>query len=419
MANAGRLTVLLEATTVDFTRGMAQAEGTVNRFNTHVTGSGRGLAIMETGLRRLGFEAVGLKGPLGKVAEGLALFGGGSTLVLGVAAGLGAIALAMKLMGQEAEETQKRVEGLIKMARGGGFGAETAQKPLEAQLGQLQIDLDEKVNGRFDLFTKTWTMVPKLVGDARSKVELEAQGIIAALQAIQEQANETALAMIAGMGGGAAAVIAQRTARTSRLLDFAKGGAGVGGSLLGQETFSGAAAARGIDFLTGMKRSPLTDARLRRIQLGAEDRPGTKPPGMSTADWLGVAGGGIQLLNAAAGGGGNRAGNFLMGAGGAIGSIPGGQLAGGIVGLGGALVNVLGGLFGHKGEDPAVIELRKANATLQQQLKIAQDEKNFRGVIVVKAGTFDENDPDAIDRLVSAIRNADDRRIELEGRKAA
>ena len=73
--------------------------------------------MLETGLQSLAFEAAGIQGPLGRVAEGFLRFGGGSALVLGAAAGLGLIAGAYKLAAAEAEQLQATNEKLAESWR--------------------------------------------------------------------------------------------------------------------------------------------------------------------------------------------------------------------------------------------------------------------------------------------------------------
>lgn len=57
-----------------------------------------GLKRLESGFQALAFQAAGVPGPLGRIASGLVLLGGGSGVLLGVAAAAGAVALAWKAL---------------------------------------------------------------------------------------------------------------------------------------------------------------------------------------------------------------------------------------------------------------------------------------------------------------------------------
>ena len=94
-------------------------------------GAHSGLRLVQTGMRTLAFEAVGLAGPLGRIAGGLLQLGGGSTLVLGAAAGLGLVGAAWKAAAAEADLASSNVEAAaarmhaaIAKALGEGFGPE-------------------------------------------------------------------------------------------------------------------------------------------------------------------------------------------------------------------------------------------------------------------------------------------------------
>lgn len=82
---------------------------------------------MERGLQSLAFEAAGATGPLGRVAEGLLKFGGGTGLVLGVAGGIGLVVGALNLLTagtREAEQAQKdlitQLDRLVPHAKAAG-----------------------------------------------------------------------------------------------------------------------------------------------------------------------------------------------------------------------------------------------------------------------------------------------------------
>ncbi len=72
----------------------------------------RGLTGVRNALSILALEATGATGPVGTLASRLLLFSSGSTLALGVAAGVGAIAFAYKLASAEATKLQEASDRL-------------------------------------------------------------------------------------------------------------------------------------------------------------------------------------------------------------------------------------------------------------------------------------------------------------------
>lgn len=84
--------------------GLAKANAGLQQIGRSGPGARIGLRAVETGARALAFEAVGLQGPLGKLASGLLELGGGSAAVLGVVAGVGAITLAYNALTKESRE---------------------------------------------------------------------------------------------------------------------------------------------------------------------------------------------------------------------------------------------------------------------------------------------------------------------------
>src|SRR5262245_29091835 len=83
--------------------GIAKLNAQLHEVTQAAPGGARGLRLFEGGLQTLAAQAIGIEGPIGRVAEGLLRFGGGSALVLGATAGIGAIAGAYKLANAEAE----------------------------------------------------------------------------------------------------------------------------------------------------------------------------------------------------------------------------------------------------------------------------------------------------------------------------
>lgn len=84
--------------------GLAKLNAGIKDVEKASPGGARGLLAIERGLSTLAAEAVGIQGPVGRVAEGLLRFGGGTGLVLGAVAGIGIIGEAYKLSAAEAEK---------------------------------------------------------------------------------------------------------------------------------------------------------------------------------------------------------------------------------------------------------------------------------------------------------------------------
>ncbi len=96
--------------------GLAKFNDQIHGVAKAAPGGTRGLNALEGGLRSLAFEAAGVGGPMGRIAEGLLKFGGGSGLILGAAAGIGLITLAYNALtkeSREAAEAQEKLRGEI------------------------------------------------------------------------------------------------------------------------------------------------------------------------------------------------------------------------------------------------------------------------------------------------------------------
>src|ERR1043166_9669357 len=105
------------------TAGLAKLNAEIHDVAKAAPGGTRAFSVMERGLSTLAFEAAGVTGPMGRIAESLLKFGGGSTLVLGAAAGIGLIAEAWKASAAEAVravdamiDARKRLAGVIAKA---------------------------------------------------------------------------------------------------------------------------------------------------------------------------------------------------------------------------------------------------------------------------------------------------------------
>jgi hypothetical protein len=94
--------------------GLAKLNDQIKGVEKAAPGGARGVRAIETGLQSLAFSATGVEGPIGRVAEGMLRFSGGSGLVLGATAGIGLIAGAYKLATAEAQGLAETHERLTK-----------------------------------------------------------------------------------------------------------------------------------------------------------------------------------------------------------------------------------------------------------------------------------------------------------------
>lgn len=92
--------------------GLAKANAALAQVGRSGPGARAGLRAAEQGMRALAFEAAGLGGPMGRISAGLLQLGGGSALVLGAVAGIGAVAGAYKLAAQSGDELRETNERL-------------------------------------------------------------------------------------------------------------------------------------------------------------------------------------------------------------------------------------------------------------------------------------------------------------------
>jgi hypothetical protein len=97
--------------------GVDQLPPMLGRMGGAANESGHGLRIVRTAMAELAFQATGTAGPVGRIAEGLLMFGAGSTTVLGAAAGIGLIAGAYKLASADADAFTHSMESAEAMSR--------------------------------------------------------------------------------------------------------------------------------------------------------------------------------------------------------------------------------------------------------------------------------------------------------------
>ena len=94
--------------------GRAGKAGTaVAAVGTASTRAAPGIHAIRTALFSLATSAAGVPGPLGSIANGLLLFGGGAGVALAAAAAIGSVALAVNLLTKAAREGKKAADDLI------------------------------------------------------------------------------------------------------------------------------------------------------------------------------------------------------------------------------------------------------------------------------------------------------------------
>lgn len=366
MGTLADLVVRLRTDSAGFERGFAGATRTVGNFERSTIEMSRGLDIAERGMRNLAFRAVGIEGPVGKVAEGLLLFGGGGPLVLGATAGLGAIALAMNLMGKEAAEARANLDSLVQTARSGPGGAIAARPHLQARARDIRGQLSAtQMRGPGFSNPMGWQqLVPTIQGPARDALIEESNVINGVLNRLTlsehelQKAAQAAHDSIADKSWGTA-MREQNELWNGLAESVQKANAAFESSFLSKTGMTGPqmflqqnqtrdASAMGVFAPSGDTLSADVQRAISNAKAGLGSNPlkgfnfPEAPKIANTASSINTLSSAILLLGSVAGSTGSRFGQFLMGAGGLVGSVPGGQLAGAIVGGFGALFNLFG-----------------------------------------------------------------------------
>jgi hypothetical protein len=98
-------------------------------------------------------SAIGVEGPLGRVASTLLMFGTGGAVGIAILGGLAAISLAMKVMAEDAkkaaQETKKLTDELTKLSPHGVVEAARIQiSPLQIEASRIQAELDARARFR-------------------------------------------------------------------------------------------------------------------------------------------------------------------------------------------------------------------------------------------------------------------------------
>lgn len=193
MALIETITARLTADVGQFQQGFAQANQTVGNFQTTATKSTATARGLQNALRAVAFQATGVPGPVGRLATVLSSFAIGGGLVTGILAGLAAIGLAMKVLGDKANLLANNVvaarERLRRVIGEVGEGVES-----EEDLGLLRRRLkeaqDELATMRRQTTTQMTRFGPMQVPSA-SFAELTAkQNVINQLTAAIAQAEK-------------------------------------------------------------------------------------------------------------------------------------------------------------------------------------------------------------------------------------
>lgn len=123
---------------------MNRARGSMNDFAMRAGQSSRAIGILRNGMVGLATQAAGVTGPIGRLAQGLLMLGGGGTVVLAVAAGVGAISIAYRKLTQDSRDAEQAQKDLTKALQGVGVhGQLTAARMQEANARQALGRLDQ------------------------------------------------------------------------------------------------------------------------------------------------------------------------------------------------------------------------------------------------------------------------------------
>lgn len=366
---AGTVAVYLEATTADFTRGMDTASAAVKNFERVGGESGRAVTALERGFMGLAGEMTGIKGPLEQITKGLLLFGGGSVEVLGVAAAVTAVGLALEAMNGEANDAAKLLNDLV--TAGEKLGRSPLQDlTLQKVTAQTQMREAQK---RMDDLTAAHNRPFMPITDAEFTAGLKQAQL--AFDNATEAANQFGIAINKALdpqiGPGMAAAMA---VLNSYYKDMA-GNFGMRGSIMGDIGVVGRAQQHldalgggGITAPLNMSSADMAHIGDVRNQMAAvafnRAHAGDAKDAAAAASRVNALAGAINLLGSVAGLGATRVGQFISGLGGILGGVKGvDPLIGAALGVGGALINAI---FGGKGDSIPVtvtnpVELKKGS----------------------------------------------------------
>lgn len=149
MTQIETLTAVIRADAFHFNTGMADAQASLKRLEQGLTATGPGLNRVKGAMSALAFQAAGVPGPIGRIVDGMLLLGGGSGLVVGVAAVLGTLTLAYKALTDAAREAAKVQAEFVKNLAGVGPHAEATALRMQIATQQSEIQaLEDARAGR-------------------------------------------------------------------------------------------------------------------------------------------------------------------------------------------------------------------------------------------------------------------------------
>lgn len=377
----------------------------LNRLASAADSNTMGMRKVQGALAAFSYQAIGMAGPMGQLASSFLAFGPGGIISVGFVAGFTAMSVAMKMLGLAAEESEERIGKLLEEAQ--KLGRAPDADLLVQQLGlQTTINLSKKALGpnatRSDvqaLGFASGMLDDGVRGVIKDRLATAEAGLITVTAKLTEVRFGQIRAAIKDTGVGFDVTPGDR-ALLNGPLGFAAFGAGRGLALPAFGSGQMTPSALSIERILELQDQMFQGEGAIRTQKGGR---------FGVGQGLGVAAGGLGML-AGTLGRGNAGGSFLQGAGGLLGSIPGGQVAGGVVGILGGIVS----LFGHKesAEEKQLKELEKVNASLREQLEFARREELRQLTIRVRSGAL--GDPRSADALARLARDAKDRKITVD-----
>lgn len=121
--------------------GLAKANEGLKNLGKSGPGARQGVRSVEAGVRSLAFQSVGLPGPLGRIAQGFLLLGGGNALMLGAVAGLVVVGAAIRALTRDARDNAAAQQAMLaQLERLGPHGAATAARIRIAELERKRDD---------------------------------------------------------------------------------------------------------------------------------------------------------------------------------------------------------------------------------------------------------------------------------------
>lgn len=137
--------------------GLARLNAGIKDVEKASLGGSRAVNAVERGLVSLASQAAGITGPLGRIAEGLLKFGGGSALILGAAVGVGVIATAINAFEKDARDARQATEDLVTSIDKLGTHAVLVGARIKLGLAQGDVGKGQGVTGVLSQFLSDMT----------------------------------------------------------------------------------------------------------------------------------------------------------------------------------------------------------------------------------------------------------------------